>query len=110
MDKMGYARGLVKYSTQNGVEQNWTSQQIVRHVARPRVLLYSAILLAIVLAMGISLVLRTPFKVDVVRDRGTLARIVSDYIAGMTDRFALQCHEKFVGGVDAAAMRSVPAG
>ena len=28
-----------------------------------------------------------------------LARIVSDYIAGMTDRFALQCHEKFIGGV-----------
>lgn len=24
-----------------------------------------------------------------------LARIVSDYIAGMTDRFALQCHEQF---------------
>jgi len=77
MDKMGYARGLVKYSTQNGVERNWSSQQIWRHVARPRVLLYSAILLAIVLAMAISLGLRTPFKVDVVRDRGSLARIVS---------------------------------
>jgi cytochrome c oxidase accessory protein FixG len=77
MDKMGYARGLVKYSTQNGVEQNWTSQQIVRHVARPRVLLYTSILLGIVLVMGVSLVLRTPFKVDVVRDRGALARIVS---------------------------------
>ncbi len=30
-------------------------------------------------------------------DSGTgLARIVSDYIAGMTDRFALQCHENFI--------------
>ena len=29
-----------------------------------------------------------------------LARIVSDYIAGMTDRFALQCHEKFLGPSD----------
>jgi len=77
MDKMGYARGLVKYSTQNAVEQHWDSKQILRHVARPRVLLYSGILLAIVLAMGVSLVLRTPFKVDVVRDRGSLARIVS---------------------------------
>ncbi len=77
MDKMGYARGLVKYSTQNGVQQNWSNQQIWRHVARPRVLLYSAILLTIVLAMVISLALRTPFKVDVVRDRGSLARIVS---------------------------------
>ena len=26
-----------------------------------------------------------------------LARLVSDYIAGMTDRFALQCHERFIG-------------
>ncbi len=26
-----------------------------------------------------------------------LARIVSDYIAGMTDRFAIQCHQQFVG-------------
>jgi cytochrome c oxidase accessory protein FixG len=77
MDKMGYARGLVKYSTQNGIEQNWDTPQIVRHVVRPRVLLYSGILLAIVLSMAISLVLRTPFKVDVVRDRGSLARIVS---------------------------------
>jgi dGTPase len=27
-----------------------------------------------------------------------LARIVSDYIAGMTDRFAIQCYERFTGG------------
>ena len=30
-------------------------------------------------------------------DEAALARIVSDYIAGMTDRFALQCHDRFVG-------------
>jgi len=77
MDKMGYARGLVKYSTQNAVQQNWSGPEILRHVLRPRVLLYSAILLAVVVAMLVSLVLRSPFKVDVVRDRGTLARIVS---------------------------------
>ena len=41
-------------------------------------------------------------------DETHLARIVSDYIAGMTDRFAIQCHERFIGGGDAAAMRSVP--
>ncbi|MCV6594988.1 MAG: deoxyguanosinetriphosphate triphosphohydrolase [Silicimonas sp.] len=39
-----------------------------------------------------------------------LARIVSDYIAGMTDRFALQCHERFIGGIDAADVVSVPVG
>ena len=77
MDKMGYARGLVKYSTQNAVSQHWTSAQTWRHVLRPRVLVYAGILGAVVLAMAVSLALRTPFKVDVVRDRGVLARIVS---------------------------------
>ena len=76
MDKMGYARGLVRYSTQNAVKQHWSQSQILRHVLRPRVVLYAGILLAVVLAMVVSLVLRSPFKVDVVRDRGTLARIV----------------------------------
>jgi len=77
MDKMGYARGLVRYSTQNAIDGHWSATRTLRHVLRPRVVLYSAILAAVVLGMGISLALRTPFKVDVVRDRGSLARIVA---------------------------------
>ena len=76
MDKMGYAPGLIKYSTQNAISQHWTKAQTLRHVLRPRVLIYSAILAAVVLAMVVSLAMRTPFKVDVVRDRGVLARMV----------------------------------
>ena len=77
MDKMGYARGLVKYSTQNAISQRWSTAQTLRHVLRPRVLVYSAILGTVVLVMAISLAVRTPFRVDVVRDRGALARIVA---------------------------------
>jgi cytochrome c oxidase accessory protein FixG len=77
MDKMGYPRGLVKYSTENAVAKGWSAAQTLRHVLRPRVLVYSAILAAVTVAMLVSLYLRTPFKVDVVRDRGALARIVS---------------------------------
>jgi cytochrome c oxidase accessory protein FixG len=76
MDKMGYPRGLVKYSTQNAINQHWTKSQTLRHVLRPRVLVYTAILGTVVLSMVVSLALRTPFKVDVVRDRGMLARMV----------------------------------
>ena len=76
MDKVGYARGLVKYSTENALKNKWTSAQTLRHVLRPRVLVYSAILSTIVVAMSVSLAMRIPFKVDVVRDRGALARIV----------------------------------
>jgi len=76
MDKVGYPRGLIKYSTQNAVAQGWSRTQIWRHVMRPRVLIYSGILLSITVALGVSLYLRTPLKLDVIRDRGALARIV----------------------------------
>ena len=76
MDKMGYARGLVKYTTENAMNQHWTKSQTLRHVLRPRVLVYTAILGAVTIAMLVSLSLRTPFKVNVVRDRGVMARSV----------------------------------
>lgn len=76
MDKFGYARGLIRFSTQNGVAQGWSTRQMLKRALRPRVLVYSGILLAITVAVGASLLLRTPFKVDVIRDRGALARMV----------------------------------
>ena len=76
MDKLGYAPGLIKYSTENAIDQQWTQSQTLRHIFRPRVLIYTAILGTVVIAMGVSLALRSPFKVDVERDRGSLARIV----------------------------------
>ena len=78
MDKMGYARGLVKYSTENAVANHWTRAQVLRHVFRPRVLIYTSILLAFTLALFSSMALRTPYKVNVVRDRGVMARVVED--------------------------------
>ncbi|NMM11347.1 MAG: cytochrome c oxidase accessory protein CcoG [Polaromonas sp.] len=78
MDKVGYPRGLIRYSTHNAVTQGWTRSQLLRRVFRPRVLVYTAILSAVTIALFTSLALRTPFKVDVVRDRTSLARIVND--------------------------------
>ncbi len=34
-----------------------------------------------------------------------LARIVSDYISGMTDRFALQCHQRLIVGPDRGTLK-----
>ncbi|MEY4435968.1 MAG: cytochrome c oxidase accessory protein CcoG [Pseudomonadota bacterium] len=78
MNKLGYAKGLVRYSTQNAIHNKWTLNQTLKRVARPRVLIYTSILLGLVVALGTSLVMRTPFKVDVVRDRATLARITEN--------------------------------
>jgi cytochrome c oxidase accessory protein FixG len=77
MDKVGYARGLVKYSTQHAMQNKWTSSQTIRHIFRPRVLIYTGILLLVVAILFGSLFARKSFKVDVVRDRASLARIVS---------------------------------
>ncbi|MDO9436628.1 cytochrome c oxidase accessory protein CcoG [Hydrogenophaga sp.] len=76
MDKMAYPRGLIRFSTQNGVAKGWDTRQMLRRALRPRVVVYTAILGAIALAVGVSLYLRTPLKVDVIRDRGALARMV----------------------------------
>jgi cytochrome c oxidase accessory protein FixG len=77
MDKVGYARGLVKYSTEHAMQNNWTSAQTLQHVFRPRVLIYTGILLLVIGLLLSSLLTRQSFKVDVVRDRASLARIVS---------------------------------
>jgi cytochrome c oxidase accessory protein FixG len=77
MDKVGYPRGLVKYSTQHAMQNKWTASQTLKHIFRPRVLIYTGILLLVVGLLFGSLLTRKSFKVDVVRDRATLARIVS---------------------------------
>ena len=78
MDKMGYSKGLVRYTTQNALDNHWDSTAMLKRVFRPRVLIYTAIVWILIIALGVSLWLRTPMKVDVLRDRGSLARITSD--------------------------------
>jgi cytochrome c oxidase accessory protein FixG len=76
MDKMNYPRGLIRNSTQNGLDQKLTRAQMFRRVLRPRVLLYTAVLATLTIGMAWSLLARPLFKVDVVRDRGAIARMV----------------------------------
>ncbi|QEA13899.1 cytochrome c oxidase accessory protein CcoG [Comamonas flocculans] len=76
MDSMGYPRGLIRYSTEAALQNDWGRREILRRVLRPRVLFYAAVLTLAVLALAASLWLRTPFKVDIIRDRATLARLV----------------------------------
>ena len=78
MDKMQYPRGLIRYDTQNGLAQHLSRGQEWRRVLRPRVIVYTTILLVVSGALVTSLALRTPFRVDVLRDRTSLARIVDD--------------------------------
>ncbi|MFI0545418.1 MAG: cytochrome c oxidase accessory protein CcoG [Brachymonas sp.] len=76
MEKVGYAPGLIKYTTEHAVERNWGRAEVLRRALRPRILIYTAIWSALIIAFFVSLGLRSDFKVNVVRDRATLARIV----------------------------------
>ncbi|QEL64298.1 ferredoxin protein [Oryzomicrobium terrae] len=78
MDKMNYPRGLIRYSTEKAVAEHYTRSQMLAHVLRPRVLLYSSILVVIIIAMGWSIATRIPLKVDVLRDRAVLSREAED--------------------------------
>ncbi|HSI57655.1 MAG TPA: cytochrome c oxidase accessory protein CcoG [Ideonella sp.] len=78
MAKMNYAPGLIRYSTQNALAAGLSRAQILRRTLRPRVLILGAILAAISVGFVASLATRAPFRVDVVRDRASLARIVDD--------------------------------
>jgi len=89
MGKMGYAPGLIRYSTENGVANRWSRAVMLRRALRPRVLIYGFALLGISAAFVASLALRPGFSVDVIRDRGTLARVVEDGVVENTYRLQI---------------------
>ena len=78
MDKVGKPRGLIRYTTENALAKHFTSKDVLAHILRPRIILYTAILIAITLASVWSLATRVPLKVDVIRDRSLLAREADD--------------------------------
>ncbi|WP_295002681.1 cytochrome c oxidase accessory protein CcoG [uncultured Dechloromonas sp.] len=78
MDKMGYPRGLIRYSTENAVLNKATRGEIIRRAFRPRVLIYLAIFLSVSLATAWSLATKVPLKVSVIRDRAAMSREAAD--------------------------------
>ncbi len=66
MDKMGYPKGLVKYTTENAIEGKPT------RVIRPRIMVYVAILSFVTAGLMYALLTRIPLEVDIIRDRNVL--------------------------------------
>jgi cytochrome c oxidase accessory protein FixG len=78
MEKMGTPKGLIRYSTEHAIASHWGWRTIVRHIIRPRVLVYSAVLGVIVVAFIWGIVTKSTLRVDVIRDRAVLAREVDN--------------------------------
>jgi cytochrome c oxidase accessory protein FixG len=74
MDKMGYPRGLIRYTTENVVKGKYPDSGILKHVLRPRTLIYTTLMLIISSVFVYSLATRVPLRVDVVRDRVALSK------------------------------------
>jgi cytochrome c oxidase accessory protein FixG len=85
MDKMGYPRGLVRYSTQNAIEGK------PARVLRPRIVVYAAILLLLASGFAWSLTQRVPLILDVLRDRNALYR---DTASGVENAYTLKVMNK----------------
>jgi cytochrome c oxidase accessory protein FixG len=68
MDKMNYPRGLVRYSTEHGMQTGET------RVLRPRIFVYAILLLLLTAGLVTSMATRTPLILDVIRDRNFLFR------------------------------------
>jgi len=72
MDKMGYARGLIRYTTENALAGKPS------HALRPRIIGYAIALLAMIGLFAFVLLSRVPVGLDVIRERTQLYRTTSD--------------------------------
>jgi cytochrome c oxidase accessory protein FixG len=75
MDKTGLPRGLVRYSTENAMARGWGMPEIMGHLVRPRIMVYTGVLVAITAATALAIAMRLPLKVDVIRDRGVIREV-----------------------------------
>ena len=72
MDRFKYPRGLVRFTTEHAIEGDTS------HVLRPRMFVYGALLLVLIVGLVTSMATRTPVILDVIRDRNSLYRELPD--------------------------------
>jgi cytochrome c oxidase accessory protein FixG len=109
MDRMGYERGLIKYTTQHALEGKQT------RLVRPRTIIYGALLSGLFIAFCISILSRMPLRLDVIRDRNALYRTLSDgrienvYTLKLQNKTeAPQQFRLFVTGMPGITLETVP--
>jgi polyferredoxin len=66
MQKLGYPDGLIRYSTQNAIDGKHS------RILRPRVLVYGALLMTLLIGWGWGVTHRSTLIVDALRDRNAL--------------------------------------
>lgn len=85
MAKMGFAKGLVRYTTQNALDGQGT------RVLRPRIFVYGGLLLALLGAFAWGVGTRSPLIAEILRDRNALYR---ETAAGIENGYTLKLVNK----------------
>ena len=70
MEKMGYEKGLIRYTTEHALQGGTT------HLMRPRIIVYAVVLLGLIIALGVAVATRVPLELNILRDRNALYREV----------------------------------
>jgi polyferredoxin len=105
MDKMGYPKGLVRYTTENALEGRKT------HMLRPRMVVYGSLLAVLFGALITALAVRVPLEVDILRDRnalyhetsrGMVENVYTLKIINMTDKE--QTYRISISGIEGAEL------
>jgi polyferredoxin len=74
MDKLGYPRGLIRYSTQNAIDGKPT------RILRPRVVVYGLILTGLMAGWAWGVLHRSPLLAEVLHDRNALFLSTGDHV------------------------------
>ena len=105
MDKLNKPRGLVRYTTENELNGKST------HFMRPRLVGYAVMLTIMITAFTYAILTRTPFELDIERDRSSLYQLtVNDTIQNaytlkmMNMSQKPQTFELYVDGQDGLTM------
>ena len=72
MDKVGYPKGLIRYTTQHAIDGKPT------HIVRPRIVVYGTILVGLFLAWAWGVTHRSSYIAEVLRDRNALFLVLAD--------------------------------
>ena len=77
MKKMNYPQGLIRYTSERSIEDGLSIEATRKHIFRPRIVIYSVVMVLLSAAFASSLYMRNPLRLDIMRDRGALAREVN---------------------------------
>jgi polyferredoxin len=80
---------LIRYTSEHGILQNLDAKAVMARLFRPRIMIYSALMILIVSIFFGALATRETLRVDVIRDRGMLGREVVGGLAENVYRFQL---------------------